>query len=289
MSSKQPRLKSAEKSKGFTLIEISIVLVIIGLLVGGVLVGRDLIAAAQVRAQISQIEKYQQAVNTFKGKYDYLPGDIKDPEATQFGFRARSGLYTSDGNGIVEGASAGARHGGFQCGETALFWADLNTALLIEGKFTQSCISAASQTAVANQLPSAAIGAGNNIYAHSDSGINYFGMSQVIYVNGPGSIPATKLGLSVAQAYSIDSKMDDGYPQSGKITALFLNYNAVVTGAPYSNCCAPVYAGASDISSTAPSLTTCYDNNSVAGARQQYSITQNNGTGVNCALSFQFQ
>jgi len=58
---------------GFTLIELSIVLVIIGLIVGGVLVGRDLISAASVRAQITQIEKYQQAVNAFRDKYGGVP------------------------------------------------------------------------------------------------------------------------------------------------------------------------------------------------------------------------
>src|ERR1700735_2969244 len=90
--------------RGFTLIELSIVLVIIGLIVGGVLVGQDLIRAADVRAQISQIEKYQTAVNTFRGKYGYLPGDIKDPDASSFGFQPR-GPYAGegDGNGILEG------------------------------------------------------------------------------------------------------------------------------------------------------------------------------------------
>jgi hypothetical protein len=44
----------------------SIVLVIIGLIIGGILVGRDLIKASETRAQISQIEKYNTAVNTFK-------------------------------------------------------------------------------------------------------------------------------------------------------------------------------------------------------------------------------
>jgi hypothetical protein len=48
----------------------SVVLVIIGLLVGGVLVGQNLIAAAGLRATISQIEKYNTAANTFRGKYD---------------------------------------------------------------------------------------------------------------------------------------------------------------------------------------------------------------------------
>lgn len=50
--------------QGFTLIELSIVLVIIGLIVGGILVGRELISAAEIRATVSQIEKYNTSVNT---------------------------------------------------------------------------------------------------------------------------------------------------------------------------------------------------------------------------------
>jgi prepilin-type N-terminal cleavage/methylation domain-containing protein len=97
----------AGRMQGFTLIELSIVLVIIGLIVGGVLVGQDLIRAAEVRATISQIEKYNTAANTFLGKYGYLPGDIKDPDASNFGFISRhmqcqdGGL--GDGNGVIEG------------------------------------------------------------------------------------------------------------------------------------------------------------------------------------------
>jgi prepilin-type N-terminal cleavage/methylation domain-containing protein len=63
---------------GFTLIELSIVLVIIGLLAGGILVGRDLIHAAVIHAQVSQIEKYTMAANTFKLKYGGWPGDIRE-------------------------------------------------------------------------------------------------------------------------------------------------------------------------------------------------------------------
>jgi prepilin-type N-terminal cleavage/methylation domain-containing protein len=53
----------AQEFGGFTLIELSIVLVIIGLIIGGVLVGQDLIHAAQTRAAVSQLERYNSAVN----------------------------------------------------------------------------------------------------------------------------------------------------------------------------------------------------------------------------------
>src|SRR6266852_226786 len=62
--------------RGFTLIELSIVLVIIGLIVGGILVGQDLIKAAQLRATITQLERYDATVNTFRTKFNGLPGDL---------------------------------------------------------------------------------------------------------------------------------------------------------------------------------------------------------------------
>src|ERR1700728_1709743 len=77
------------QNEGFTLIEMSIVLVVIGLIIGGVLVGQDLIRAAYVRAQIAQIEKFNTAVNTFYGKYQALPGDMNASTAQTYGFAAR--------------------------------------------------------------------------------------------------------------------------------------------------------------------------------------------------------
>src|ERR1700753_1576823 len=94
--------------QGFTLIELSIVLVIIGLIVGGILVGQDLIKAAEVRAQISQIEKFNTAVNTFRGKFGALPGDLPPAVANQYGFVVGAscvgGWGQRDGNGLIDGA-----------------------------------------------------------------------------------------------------------------------------------------------------------------------------------------
>ena len=117
------------RRSGFTLIELSIVLVIIGLVVGGVMVGKDLIYAARIRAQITQIEKYNTAVNTFNVKYNAIPGDMEASVAAANGFATRAGTEgRGDGNGLLEGSASGSSN---VCGETALFWNDLVTAGLI--------------------------------------------------------------------------------------------------------------------------------------------------------------
>lgn len=280
---------------GFTLIEMSIVLVVIGLIVGGILTGRDLIRAAEVRATITQIEKYNTAANTFRGKYGYLPGDIKDPDASNFGFGPR-GLYAGDGdgNGVIEGCGSPGTPGlnyGFYAGngETVLFWVDLTTAHLIEDSFnTATWNNPFADVPAANLsawFPLSKIGQGNYVYVwsggpdvtqnggHNNNGINYFGLSAVTGIGAGGWITSS-VSLTVQQAFAIDKKMDDGLPQSGHVTAMYVP---------------SFWVGTVDTSATPGSATTCYDNGNAAGAIQQYSMQQNGGAGVNCALSFQFQ
>jgi prepilin-type N-terminal cleavage/methylation domain-containing protein len=295
---------------GFTLIELSIVMVIIGLIIGGVLVGRDLISAAAVRAQISQIEKYQTAVNTFRVKYGYLPGDIPDPAASSFGLAARRGTPAQgDGDGVIVGNFCDWCSGyngiteGY--GETGLFWVDLNTAGLIDGGFNTALGTGAAPaaditgTTIDLYLPKAKIGNGNYVYVYSSTyfisstwtslGVNYFGLSAVNnipFATGLAKMRSTA-NLPVSIAYAIDSKMDDGLPQSGRVMAWFLNGGQYwadgtwadgIVGEPLP------YSG-----SLAPLSTTCYDNNSVNNGVTKYSMGQNNGAGRNCALSFRFQ
>ena|ERR1017187_3648761 len=316
----RPAVKSPATS-GFTLVELSIVLVIVGLVIGGVLVGRDLIRAAEIRATISQLEKYNSAVNTFRGKYGYLPGDMPDPYATQYGFKTRgtdcSGSACpgeDDGNGIIEGAfafGAGGNSGLAEgSGETIMVWVDLSTANLIDGGFNtatpntyQGSISGA---VLNNWLPQTKLGQGNYVYAWSgginvvtvSDSLNYFGLSAVQQIDYGGSSRYiwSTAGLSVLQAYTIDTKMDDGFPQTGRVTVMYLGFNQGASWAAGGGGARSNSFGAADTSATTGSAATCYDNSAsnsgtpgVTGAVQHYSLEMSNGTGINCALSFRFQ
>ena len=287
-------LYAPQMRKGFTLVEMSIVMVVIGLIIGGVLVGQDLIAAATVRAQISQIEKYTTAVKTFRGKYGYLPGDIPDPVATSYGFVAR-GQYAGegDGNGIIEGIQANAAGSNWseaQGGETVVFWRDLSNANLIGNAFTAaSSTGALNNHAPAPYFPPAKIGNGNYIYVW---GNQYLGLSAVTWV-GMACISCVwtpNASVNVIQAYNIDVKMDDGLPQTGRVVAAYIVYS----GAMWAG--AGTWFSAPYTTATAGSATTCFDNSAtatgspgVAGAAQHYSLEISGGTGINCGISFRFQ
>jgi len=297
--------------QGFTLIELSIVLVIIGFIVGGVLVGQDLVHAAGVRAQITQIEKFNQAVNTFRSKYGYLPGDIPNPIAGQFGFAAR-GLYAGegDGNGIIEGITqntSGDNYGTRMGEEAAAFWSDLSYANgmnigLIEGSY-QSLPNAPSSnyavTMMSSLMPVSKLGSGLFIHTYSYAGSNFYTLSAMDHTDWSSGV-VSAAGLSVRDAYNIDKKMDDGLPQSGNVTAQLvcdgngaLNPVWAIGGWSASGV---TCATANFVTSPAPyttatqgNTTSCFDNSNTTGATQQYSIEENNGAGTNCALSFKFQ
>ncbi|HEU5047203.1 MAG TPA: prepilin-type N-terminal cleavage/methylation domain-containing protein [Rickettsiales bacterium] len=280
------------RNSGFTLIEVSIVLVIIGLIVGGILAGQDLINTAAIRAQISQIEKYNTAVHAFQNKYGGLPGDLSNTLANQFGFVTTScnaSLGQRDGNGIIDGYWSGGPVYTTEQGEAVLFWSDLNMAGLIgdvspnnsAGIFTVQCgapSTALSLTAgtyyIGNFLPVAKIGNGNFVYVYDsntvDNGIdnnNWFGISAVTSVPTNGSM-LTNPGMSVTQAYRIDQKTDDGFPLKGNVRTGYLTGEWVQHSPD----------AASD------STTTCYN-----WTTNTYSISINQGTGINCALSMRLQ
>lgn len=289
-------IHTPKQLRAFTLIELSIVLVIIGLIVSGVLVGRNLILAAEARSQIAQIESYQVATNTFRQKYGYLPGDIPDPDATNFAFVARgSGTGQGDGNGVIEAGSyasyAGVHPG---LGEHLVFWVDLSTAKLIPENFKFSAsewstaVTALSLSAVNQYWPAAKIGQGNFIFTLSPESKNNFVLSRTAHISGGGSPDLYAGGIPVIQAYNIDSKVDDGLPGTGSVQAwsyfhdsLFV-YQWTDTGSGANSATIPTY-------SKAATNNTCTDNSATAGVAWRYSVNQNSGSGANCSLAFKFQ
>lgn len=298
---------------GFTLIEMSITLVVIGLIVGGILTGLDLMNAAAIRAQISQIDKYNTAVRTFQLKYGYLPGDIPNPYASNFGFQSRGTLSgEGDGDGVLasncSGALAYIRTG--CAGELGVFWEDLSTAGLIDahiigqdmvaGNYPSTTnnvigtISLGASPGVKDWLPAAKIGGNNFVYVYSlAGGGNYFAVSSVTSITW--DIQSSALpGITVQQAYSIDSKIDDGLPASGSVNICYINATILSGNAFYAS------GGTADSTwSYTPALqyctpfthampyaaNTCFDNGNTTGATLKYSLAQNAGA-QNCALSF---
>ncbi|MBN8531717.1 MAG: prepilin-type N-terminal cleavage/methylation domain-containing protein, partial [Alphaproteobacteria bacterium] len=167
-------LHPRSSEQGFTLVELSIVLVIIGLIVGGVLVGQDLIKAAEVRATVGQIEKYNSALNTFRTRFNAMPGDISNVAAANFGLAARTGnAGEGDANGLIEGSAAGAM---VADGEVNLFWNDMTFANLVEGNFTGTNAPATTAAAapVASFMPPARVGRGNHVAVYANGGLNFY-------------------------------------------------------------------------------------------------------------------
>jgi type II secretory pathway pseudopilin PulG len=275
----------------FSLVELAIVLVILGLLVGGALSGKALIKAAELRSQINQIQEFSVATKTFKDKYFYWPGDLPEPIATQAGFKARGALGgQGDGNGIIEGWRGGAIPVAqyYGTGENLLFWTDLSKAALINGNFTTAVANVQLPTTtdkntIGNYFPKGKLGS-NSVFVIGGSqgadggfiknGKSYLALQNISQINVDYiNRSAADYGLTVSDAYTIDTKMDDGSPLSGKIGALFIHMWTIASN--------PFAAGA-----VPASATTCLDNQNNASNPFNYSASVNNGEGKNCSLFF---
>src|SRR5687768_4136360 len=98
---KTGRLNLPRKHKGFTLIEIAIVLVIIGLLLGGVLQGQQLIENSRVRSAVNYFNGLATATFSYQDRYGKLPGDDPDATTTRGASWPVAGL-TSTPNGAID-------------------------------------------------------------------------------------------------------------------------------------------------------------------------------------------
>lgn len=262
---------------GFTLVELSIVLVIIALIVGAIVAGQSLVNNSRALSILTDAQKYQFAVKEFQKKYGYKPGDF--PQATSVWGRADGGSPSNgnctgaptiitatcngDGSGIISSYSEGF-----------LAWQQLDLAGLIEGAYTGIGGPAGNRQGVA----------GVNVpKAYTDGGMFYFFNTAVTYTssffinqldqellmfgayNGytTGNAPPIDGILPPSKAYQLDLKADDGLPASGVVIASNRKNISASNGTP----CVKNYFG---------------------GATPQYdkSDVSNSVSAVGCALLF---
>jgi len=112
------------KQKGFTLVEIAIVLVIVGLLIGGVLKGQEMITNAKLKRIESDNAGLQAAIFSYQDRYLQLPGDDD-------GANARFDSAPLDGDG--DGTITGVWHVPVAGTETGVFWSHLRSSGLVNG------------------------------------------------------------------------------------------------------------------------------------------------------------
>lgn len=185
---------------GFTLVELSIVLVIIGLLIGGILVGQSLIDSAKLQAQIRQIQQFDIAFYSFENKFKSIPGDSLFFQAA------------GDGDGLIENdMSAGISSGEFQEEEEkANFWKHLSDSAMLPkslGDFDGSVVASPSDWEIGRHAPEAVIKDASmiTIFTTGTSASNYRNFWLIT-----GTSSTVLGGMSVQQAAAIDAKLDDG-------------------------------------------------------------------------------
>jgi prepilin-type N-terminal cleavage/methylation domain-containing protein len=216
--------------RGFTLIELSIVLVIIGLIVGGVLSGQELIRAALIRASISQLERFDTAVNVFRGKYGGYPGDITAP--ARFGFDNPGGSASLVGNGLIDTSTNDDTTYNY---EAAAFFRHLFQADFISEYIAGAANYNAAVDNIDDFAPKTKLGQ-IHIIAYTALGLNYYFLGNVSVADGVPDFNAHS-EMGVIDAYQVDRKMDDGYPITGRVIAMTSFYSADAGAAAAANIC----------------------------------------------------
>lgn len=210
---------------GFTLVELAIVMIIIGLLIGGILKGQELIANAQITATSSQIKAIEAAMTTFRDSYDAVPGDIANPGARLPNCTAAPCNAVGSGNNRLAQTPAAVAADPSTAGEEATrFWTHLAAADLIGGlDYTSVALTWGAA------VPAAEIGGGFTV-GYAGAVADLVGAGAATMNSGHylslRSVAATAVAASNAnaalrptQAARLDRKLDDGIADAGSVLA----------------------------------------------------------------------
>lgn len=210
--------------EGFTLVELSIVLVIIGLLIGGILVGQSLINSVKLQKTISEINQIKVSIGVFKQKFKCLPGDCLT--ATTKGIDTVNG----NGNNVI-----GNVH---PCGlENFRAWHQLTKMGALKGNYQSiNALACTDLKTPGVHFPKSAYG---NDFAYSfDWGNHSWGIPAISlgealthtaletdYVDANNGL--NNHSVSPADSLAIDQKSDDGMPNTGMTRVRLTGGNAV--------------------------------------------------------------
>lgn len=223
------RVRSNRDEEGFSLVELSIVLVILGLLTGGVLTGQSLIRASELRSVTTDYQRYTAAIQSFRDKYFALPGDMTN--ATMFWGKDNTNCSGNTGTAATPGTCNGDGNGQISTwSEVYRFWQHLSSAGMIEGSYSGFLASAANTTPPTRgtTVPASKISSAywTVYYLSQLSTINVeFGYSDLPDVRKnmlslSGAAPAWWAAANILkpeEAWNIDTKMDDGRPAYGLV------------------------------------------------------------------------
>lgn len=183
------------QQSGFTLVEIAIVLVIIGLLLGGILKGQELINSAKVKNLANDFRTIPTYIYAYQDKFKSLPGDDA-AVASHLGATATLGTGGTVGNGVIEGAWNAAETG---TTESNVFWQHVRLANLAAGPTVTA----------AGFGPTNAIGGRIGMSSATTALLQISGMS--------GTYQICSAGILGKFAKQLDIQMDDGNTATGSM------------------------------------------------------------------------
>lgn len=185
----------SDTPRGFTLIELAIVLVVIGLLLGGILKGQELIESARARSLISQLDSIRAAYYAFQDKYQAQPGDYPGALALANLAGIPNATVGGNGDGVIRDTPL-AR-------ESLLVWVHLSHANLIAGNYRAE----SGQPDPRGEWPRNPYGA--SLHMQYDSQFAGSGGAPRLNLKTGNQVPARILA-------EIDRKLDDGRANSGQ-------------------------------------------------------------------------